>query len=148
MELEFNEPVTFDAPNIEGKQIRYVVLPMQVEYIPKLLEFVDLEQAKKEYENKLKSEANKAQVKNSKSRKGIEKEEVEIKPFEFDEKIGELVRFIIDKAVKSVETNDVLPDYNRKPTVVMQLVNKIIELTGIADGEGDGTPLNIPKTTS
>ena len=148
MELEFNEPVTFDAPNIEGSLSKYVVLPMQVEYIPKLLEFVDLEQAKKEYEEKLKVEMKKANIKNSKSRKGKSKEEKEIKPFEFDEKIGELVRFIIDKCVKNVETNDVLPDYNREPKIIMQLVNKIIELTGIASGEGDGTPLDIPEQTS
>jgi hypothetical protein len=130
MELEFNKPETFDAPNIEGKSVKYVVLPMQVEYIPKLLEFIDMEQEKK-----------KNQAKNAKAR---QKKDM---PFEFDEKIGELVRFIIDKGVKSIDTGEVLPDYNRSPKVVMFLINKIIEITGIADGDGDGTPLNTPAKT-
>lgn len=139
MDLMFREPETFEAPNLEGNMIKYVVMPMQVENIPTLLKYIELRQEK-----------NKTKVKNDKSRKKpktkkeSEDELIENSPF-FNKEIGELTKFLIDEGVKSVDTNEPLPTYNRSPSIVMQIIDKIIRLT--MDGGESSSPLQEEGST-
>lgn len=154
MELDFKQPETFEAPDLDGKIKRYIIHPVQVEDMPKLLELIDLRKLQSKTAKKKKVARKKPkESKKSKGRGRPKKEENQPLKLTTDEsevvgQIGELSNFVINKCVLDVENNESLPMYHRTPANTVNLVNKIIEATHVGSEDKDPLPKSTPEKTS
>lgn len=154
LELGFKEPETFEAPDLDGNMKQYIIYPVQVETVPKLIELTDLRRLRSKLQTKKKVEREKPKEKKKRkgrprkdSKEDVGLEKVDKEDLELAGQIGELANMILDECVLD-SNKEPLPLYHRAPGIVMTLMDKVIEATNSGSENPDPLQQSTPEKKS